>query len=170
MNEETKTNVEEVEEKNCSVCYKTLNLENSLVTTCNHFFCSQCFFRWLGTKNTCPMCRRDLINREIDRMALESYSNELLELVIMGEEIAEKNTLIVREITRLKEERKIVEISVDQYHEREREALNLLAKMGLELDKKRDKIRNINGKIRNLKIKKINMKRKKMRTSGYLNL
>ena len=36
------------EEKTCTICYKKLSLENSLVTSCKHFFCSKCFFRWFS--------------------------------------------------------------------------------------------------------------------------
>ena len=69
-------------DEKCCVCYDVLNLENSVVTPCNHFFCSGCFFRWLQTKDTCPMCRYDIINRNGARENLSTYSRDLLQLMI----------------------------------------------------------------------------------------
>ena len=41
----------------CSVCYKTLNMDNNVTTKCQHHFCDQCFYRWIQTNASCPMCR-----------------------------------------------------------------------------------------------------------------
>ena len=41
----------------CSVCYKTLNMDNNVVTKCQHHFCDKCFYRWIQTNASCPICR-----------------------------------------------------------------------------------------------------------------
>ena len=63
------TNIEE--KKSCSVCYCELEVVNSVVTPCNHFYCNTCFFRWLGQKETCAMCRKVLLsNDQVEERAL----------------------------------------------------------------------------------------------------
>jgi hypothetical protein len=42
----------------CSICqekYKCV-LE---ISTCGHFFCSDCLYQWYGKKQTCALCRND---------------------------------------------------------------------------------------------------------------
>jgi len=41
----------------CGICYTDLHLDNSVSTICQHKFCNKCFFRWITTNATCPMCR-----------------------------------------------------------------------------------------------------------------
>ena len=41
----------------CGICYTNLHLDNSVSTICGHKFCNKCFFRWITTNATCPMCR-----------------------------------------------------------------------------------------------------------------
>ena len=41
----------------CGICYTDLHLGNSVSTICGHKFCNKCFFRWITTNATCPMCR-----------------------------------------------------------------------------------------------------------------
>jgi hypothetical protein len=50
-------------EKQCGICYTDLNCKNTVITSCDHAFCSSCFFKWLGRKETCAMCRSVLISR-----------------------------------------------------------------------------------------------------------
>lgn len=42
----------------CPVCLK--KVEDYIKTKCNHFFCKICLDKWLDIKNTCPMCREEL--------------------------------------------------------------------------------------------------------------
>jgi hypothetical protein len=41
----------------CSICKET---NTDKITQCNHHFHNACLSRWSETKDTCPMCRRDL--------------------------------------------------------------------------------------------------------------
>ena len=76
---ETQTNVEELvkeqaeepakekaeekaEEPACGICYTDLNNKNTVITTCNHAYCTSCFFKWLGRKETCALCRKVLLS------------------------------------------------------------------------------------------------------------
>ena len=49
----------------CNVCYKELNINNVVNTTCKHKYCKKCFFRWMKSSSTCPMCRRNLVSQSV---------------------------------------------------------------------------------------------------------
>jgi len=85
--EEEKVSDEEKEEEpienkhdsyECGVCYKTLTMDTNVVTKCNHHFCKDCFYRWIQTNASCPLCRA-----LIDSNA--HYTPEQLEMAISSE-------------------------------------------------------------------------------------
>ena len=157
-------------EKTCNVCYVDLNIDNSVKTSCEHFFCSTCFFRWLLTNNTCPMCRKDFCNRIITRTELENYPREILEVLLKGEEIANENIqLIDKNKELLLEESQLKEI-LKTYKQLEEKELILLTKMGKEMENLRIKIIENRRQLRILKIRKINLKKKKLQLAGKLDL
>ena len=51
--------------ESCAICYINLTVKNTVVTPCNHLYCSGCFFTWLGRKETCALCRQTLIPNAI---------------------------------------------------------------------------------------------------------
>ena len=157
-------------DKTCNVCYIELNLENSVKTICNHFFCSNCFFRWLATNNTCPMCRLDFCNRIISRSEMEIYSNEILELLIKSEEIGQQNMGLINENKVLKEEKNELKNLLILYKDLQKKELELLAKMGKEVENSYSRLRDHRRQLRILKIKKINQKKKKLRITGSINI
>ena len=156
-------------EENCSVCYDELKLENSVKTPCNHFFCSKCFFRWLRTKNTCPMCRLDFINRDNVRIEINTYSRELLGIMIKGEEVAQKNMGIINENRTLLKENLKIRDRIDECEELERKLIIILEKQHSKIKKQQSRLKDLNHKIRMKKIKEINLKRKKLRVCGSIN-
>jgi hypothetical protein len=156
-------------EEKCSVCYEELTLENSVVTPCNHFFCSSCFFRWLQTKDTCPMCRYNTINRNNARENISSYSRDLLQLMIRGEEITQKNIVIIKENRDLlRKQEKIVD-QITESQELEKKMIILLEKQHAEIKKQGTRIKDLRRKIRIKKIKEINLRKEKLRASGTVN-
>ena len=52
---------EQEEEKQCSICYTDLNLNNIVNTQCSHKYCWECFFKWIKINPTCPLCRENYI-------------------------------------------------------------------------------------------------------------
>ena len=155
------------EDKKCSICYECLIIENSLITPCNHFFCSKFFFRWIRTNNSCPMCRQDLINQE--RIYLPSYSSELIELISRGENIKIKNMEIINENRKLLRDKQILINEISQDKELEKNLLVILSKGSEQLKKQRQKLVDTKRKIRIEKIKQINLKKEKLRKYGKLN-
>ena len=84
---------EKVEEKECSICYGKLNINNIVNTTCSHVYCKKCFFRWMKSQSNCPMCRRNFVsittwyqnqdvNAEIDELTLlsENIQNNVVRM------------------------------------------------------------------------------------------
>jgi hypothetical protein len=42
----------------CSICYDT---KSTIITDCNHFYCTKCICEWFFTlKNSCPICRKEI--------------------------------------------------------------------------------------------------------------
>ena len=50
MESENKENI-------CNICFDEIN--NKLITKCNHEFCSECIERWVRINNNCPLCRSE---------------------------------------------------------------------------------------------------------------
>ena len=46
---------------NCVICLKDLDMDDGVLTPCNHRYHSECFFKWIFKKRTCPLCRKELI-------------------------------------------------------------------------------------------------------------
>ena len=65
----------------CTVCYKSLTIENCVSTMCNHFFCKKCFYRWIEINATCPSCRApinsktNLTDEQLEREREEIYAS-----------------------------------------------------------------------------------------------
>ena len=154
-----------MDEKNCPVCFEKITIDNSVMTDCKHLFCSRCFFRWLTTKNTCPLCRHDFFDRIIDR---EELTNDIVRLLMRGEELSIKNMGIIEEIKHLKLENERMKERTLIHQLMEKESLERIIKLDL---KETDILKNIesgNRKIRNIKIKKINEQMKQLQLSGSL--
>lgn len=52
----------EEEPGDCTICYTKCSPFNTVKTPCNHYYCTDCFFRWLTTNPTCAMCRSSLVS------------------------------------------------------------------------------------------------------------
>ncbi|KAK4615659.1 hypothetical protein CLAFUW4_10438 [Fulvia fulva] len=51
----------------CSICYENeRNFNTSIITPCRHNFCAECLKTWLETSNTCPCCRAELCQKELE--------------------------------------------------------------------------------------------------------
>lgn len=46
----------------CPICTETA--ERRTVTSCGHFFCSDCLAQALAVKSMCPLCRRHLTRKD----------------------------------------------------------------------------------------------------------
>ncbi len=91
ITKETQTSVEKqvkekaekkTEEQTCGICYTDLNDKNTVITPCNHAYCTSCFFKWLGRKETCALCRKVLLSDTMveERLTdLQDVQSELME-------------------------------------------------------------------------------------------
>jgi hypothetical protein len=46
--------------ENCPICFEEIN--DLLITSCQHKFCKNCIEEWLKIKCDCPLCRTKLIS------------------------------------------------------------------------------------------------------------
>lgn len=45
----------------CNICYETPTIGTSLITSCGHEFCKECYIKWVDNSNrepSCPSCRK----------------------------------------------------------------------------------------------------------------
>ena len=80
--EQAKEQAKEQDEPACGICYTALNNKNTVITTCNHAYCTSCFFKWLNRKETCALCRKVLLSDTVveERLtALQDVQSELMD-------------------------------------------------------------------------------------------
>jgi len=74
-------NKEQVEEPVCGICYTDLNNKNTVITTCDHAYCTSCFFKWLNRKETCALCRKVLLSNTVVEERLTEIQDIQTELM-----------------------------------------------------------------------------------------
>jgi len=104
ITKETQTSIGET---TCGICYTPLNNKNTVITTCKHAFCSDCFFTWLGRKETCALCRKSLLSNTL-------VEERLSELQEVQEELA-SNYRCLRRLKQkvLKRKNKVKQLETD---------------------------------------------------------
>eukprot|EP01100_Stratorugosa_tubuloviscum_P008745 TRINITY_DN363_c1_g2_i1.p1 TRINITY_DN363_c1_g2~~TRINITY_DN363_c1_g2_i1.p1 ORF type:complete len:217 (-),score=61.68 TRINITY_DN363_c1_g2_i1:78-728(-) len=53
----------DLNEQECVICF---NCQIELIQDCGHAFCKQCLIQWRKEKTTCPLCRNDSHNNQVD--------------------------------------------------------------------------------------------------------
>ena len=61
----------------CPICLDTIGESNSCKTSCNHSFCLSCLHTSLLSKNSCPMCRKELVPKNDDRVEVDKLRENL---------------------------------------------------------------------------------------------
>ena len=88
-------------EYSCCVCWGNLDMENSVSTLCNHFYCKKCFFRWIEVSATCALCRTPLDTKshlteeQFMRENSECYQR-YKEILITNARLSSKNLKLIR--------------------------------------------------------------------------
>ena len=67
------------EPKQCCMCVEDLTVENIVTTECDHQFCKKCFWRWIKTKNSCPLCRKSLLKTD-DEQKEQEHMRQMLDM------------------------------------------------------------------------------------------
>lgn len=80
----------------CVICYEDVELKNVETTECGHKFCKKCLTKWKKTKNTCPMCRRNIKKSEPEPEKTCSFSR-VLGAWYRNHHSSEQNTPIIRD-------------------------------------------------------------------------
>ena len=67
----------------CNICLD--NMSETIYMDCGHSFHKDCITRWLTTKNTCPCCRKTLIeNNQNEQENYQTVSNYNIDIIIFG--------------------------------------------------------------------------------------
>ena len=74
-------NREQAEEPVCGICYIALDNKNTVITTCDHAYCTTCFFKWLNRKETCALCRKVLLSDTVVEERLNTLQDVQEELM-----------------------------------------------------------------------------------------
>ena len=93
--------------KQCTVCYKSLTIENSVSTMCNHFFCKKCFYRWIEINATCPSCRTPINSKT--NLTDEQLAREQQEIYATYQDTLILNCIYSKKNMKLVEQRNYLE-------------------------------------------------------------
>ena len=63
---------------NCPICDDELNISNCVSTECDHQFCKTCFWKWIKTNNSCPLCRKSVLANS-EELEEHKYMRRMLE-------------------------------------------------------------------------------------------
>lgn len=79
----------------CSICRNDIDFKKSVLTSCNHYFCSPCFFKWIEKKADCPVCRKVFksptnYDIEVEREILEGLEDEVRDYTNLVDELREQ--------------------------------------------------------------------------------
>lgn len=105
-------------EEECCICYEKIGSVNNCTTECGHKFCFKCMAISLQTYNTCPYCRKVLIEpktnydqlNELDDI-FEDSDDELF----MDEEPRQSKRACVDDIVKRLEEKEITMVDLVSY-------------------------------------------------------
>ena len=59
-----KTIKEQKKVSSCTICMEEISNDKIVTTRCNHHFCQECFWNWCKMNNSCPNCRKELIDKD----------------------------------------------------------------------------------------------------------
>ena len=100
----------------CCICSEDLTLDTVINTQCGHQFCKDCFWKWMKNKNTCPLCRKDILFND-DELREQRHMQELLDhrssIVKQVEESYDTKEKLDNRIRRLRKERDNLEIRMN---------------------------------------------------------
>jgi len=58
----------------CHICLEPLSIDKKL--RCGHTFCRRCIVSWYLKENTCPMCRQNIKDKDLERERKKSNAEE----------------------------------------------------------------------------------------------
>ena len=140
--------------ESCTICLTTdMELSKSVMTPCNHRFCTKCFFTWIYNNKTCPLCRkiliRDMVQETSDQLGIlrNAYRFEYEIYTDVCNRVDDKNKEMVdinTEMADIKRENEKLERAINRQHHKlnqNRERINQ------ERHRRRRRIRTMNFRI-----------------------
>lgn len=69
----------EYQNENCSICLNYIR--RKVLLDCEHSFCEKCIYKWMCTKPSCPMCRKNITNQHLNDSIKFGVKNKLIVIV-----------------------------------------------------------------------------------------
>jgi hypothetical protein len=161
---------------NCAICQNEIDIEKSVLTSCDHRFCSTCFFKWLEKKSNCPLCRKvfkEVTSFEIDqeREQLNIIGNEIIAFERFLEDLKEKCFNVERKRTQFLRELSLIKTNIHESNatmqllKNKVKATQLINKnINIEVGKKKEIIQQLDNRyVQYLQIMKQKKRRGKLR-------
>ena len=98
----------EITPTECSVCFETIDINKKVTTDCDHTFCITCFFKWMRTNPTCPICRKSFVSPFMME-EIEKQQNILDELIYNESQVREFNRIGIIEYDKREKQLKKLE-------------------------------------------------------------
>ena len=99
---------------NCVICLKELNIKDGVLTPCKHRYHSECFFKWIYKKRTCPLCRTELIAPSEDEEFLDELRRQIDWESSIYSTLRNNTTILERRIV---EKRQFLKYTINQHLE-----------------------------------------------------
>ena len=153
---ETKTETPDI----CSICRNDIDYKKSVLTSCNHYFCSTCFFKWMERKADCPVCRKVFKEQtnydiEVEREVLEQLESEVRDYTSLVEQLREqafnaeyKRNSMIKLCYDLDETLNKKKEEFNNVSKNTRELMNTKIKLANDIDKNIRYLNELNNRIR----------------------
>lgn len=91
------------DENKCKICMLDVDSER-VITPCGHLYCTDCFFRWMQERPTCPTCRKYLGQEDVTkrRNLLHSLRESIQGQISLMTTVRRDNTRLERKNKHLK--------------------------------------------------------------------
>ena len=106
----------------CCICSDDLTLSTVVNTHCGHQFCGECFWKWMKSKNTCPLCRKDIL-----------YNSEELKENRHMRELLDHRSTIVRDVEDSYEEKDALDREIRQKQQKSVQLSEELKKLNIDI-------------------------------------
>lgn len=146
----------------CCICSEDLQLSTVVNTHCGHQFCGDCFWKWMKTKNTCPLCRKDILynSEELqENRHLRGLLDHRASIVKQVEEAYDEKDDLDREISirRIKcSNLKTEEKEREEKRRREKNPYHIMKQQQLIIEERLKKTESNQKKHRDTMIKELN--------------
>ena len=116
-------------QEECSICYCEIDtIKNISVTSCNHTFCFTCITRWTRSHDTCPVCRFNFFQSDLQEndQSLTDRALSSNDISTIGHIQAMAREALAREQVAREVANSVIENALEQLNERQNSRRRLI--------------------------------------------